>query len=473
MTAPTYQLSPEQREIYRRFADLALPRHTSYPIAPVWRDDFSPTSYRRELERLGEAGEALSLYVHVPYCERLCYYCACTKEIIAPSVRQMRDPVPALLEGIRHEADLIGQYVRNGEVKAMHWGGGSPTFLSSPDLRALHDIFKSRFHFAADAEQAIEIDPRITTAEQLSTLRSLGFNRISLGIQDFDPAVQAAVNRIQPLETVERVITECRALGFSSINFDLIYGLPFQTLDSLRSTLDHTIRLNPDRIAFYRLALIPEIFRWQRTFVAEDLPTGEVSLDLNLLAINRLREAGYRFIGLDHFAKPAEGLSLAAREGELQRNFQGMTTHGSLSIVGFGPSAITQTGGCFVQSQKTTEEWLTALKSDLPVRRGLELSLDDQIRRELLQQLYGHGAIQKALSEEKFKINFDAYFRDELSRLRVLQDLGMIRLSASAIELTEPLGRLLSRVTASVFDKHLPPDAYLKGLPANLASKVG
>jgi len=252
-----YQLTPEQRQVYLRFSGLALPRHTSYPIAPIWSDQFGGAAYRQELGRLGSNRSALSLYVHIPYCERLCYYCACSKEIFAPDRRRVADPVPSLLEGFRAEVERLSSVTGASEVKAIHWGGGSPTFLDPTDIQTLFEMFRTRFSIASDAELAIEIDPRITTLRQLEALRGLGFNRISLGVQDFDPHVQAAVNRIQPFEVVERTVGQCRALGFESINFDLIYGLPFQDIKSLEDTLGKAVRLSPDRIAFYRLAVIP------------------------------------------------------------------------------------------------------------------------------------------------------------------------------------------------------------------------
>lgn len=467
------QLTPEQRQVYRRFAGLALPRHTSYPIAPIWTEGYGASEFRQELERLGKAQRPLSLYAHVPYCERLCYYCACSKEIFAGERRAVADPVPALLEGFRIEAERISALAGAAEVKAMHWGGGSPTFLEAKSLETLFNLFHSRFRFAPDAEIAIEIDPRITSLQQLETLKRLGFNRISLGVQDFDPNVQAAVNRIQPYEVVERVVNECRSLGFKSINFDLIYGLPFQDLKSLADTLEKTIRLAPDRIAFYRLAVIPEIFRWQNKFVAADLPSGEASLDLNLLAINQFQNAGYRFIGLDHFAKPEEGLSRAAEEGSLQRNFQGMTTHRELEIVGFGPSAISQTTRCFAQSHKTTEAWAKAVRGDFATHRGMWLSDDDRLRQALLQELYGLGTITKRALENEHAVVFDDYFKDELDRLTDLTQLGIIEVGPDQIRLTEPLGRLLVRVVASVFDKYLPREAYRNGLSPEQASRVG
>jgi oxygen-independent coproporphyrinogen-3 oxidase len=467
-----YTLTPGERATYRRFADLALPRHTSYPIAPAWRADYGPADFRADLSRSAAERRPLSLYVHVPFCERLCYYCACTKEIIPPARRRAGDPGEPFLEGLEREADRLGETVGGGEVHQVHLGGGSPTFLTPAQLERLAEALGRRFALAPGAELAIEIDPRVTSVEHLQTLRALGFNRVSLGVQDFHPEVQRAVNRVQPFELVERLVGCCRRLGFDSVNFDLIYGLPFQTLETMDATLDRVLALAPDRIAFYRLAVIPEMFRWQNTFRHADLPAGELSLDLNLLAINRFAGAGYEFIGLDHFARPDEGLARARAAGTLHRNFQGMTTGKDLDLLGLGPSAISQLDEAFAQTIRTSTAWRQALDHDLATERGLRLSVDDRIRREVLQQLYGYGVIAKAGIEERFGLIFDEYFAGELDRLRGLGGEGLVTLDGDAVRLTEPLGRLLVRVVAAVFDRYLPPDAFRHGLSGN-ASKVG
>jgi oxygen-independent coproporphyrinogen-3 oxidase len=466
-------LTTAGRAVYRRYAALALPRHTSYPISPVWRSTFGPTDFRAALTRAAATRAPLSLYIHLPFCEKLCYYCACTKEIVPAARRQKEDPVPALLDGLAREAALLAELVGVLDVRQVHLGGGSPTFLTPDQLARLWQILSANFRLAADAEVAVEIDPRITTREQLALLRTLGFNRVSLGVQDFDPRVQETVNRIQPFACVERTVRWCRELCFDSLNFDLIYGLPYQTLDSMAATLDQTLALAPDRVAFYRLAVIPDIFRWQNTFREADLPEGDLALDLNLLALKRFRAAGYEFIGLDHFARPDEPLARARRAGTLQRNFQGMTTGKALALVGLGPSAISQLDDTFAQNHKTSSDWHAAVASDLPTARGLALSFDDRLRRELLQQLYGHGEVDIPALEENFGIDFASYFADELSRLESLAADGLVEIGPESLRLTPLLGRLLVRVVAAVFDAYLPPDAYRAGLPAPLASRVG
>jgi oxygen-independent coproporphyrinogen-3 oxidase len=320
---------------------------------------------------------------------------------------------------------------------------------------------------------AIELDPRVTTLDHLETLRALGFNRVSIGIQDFAPEVQRAVNRVQSFGQVRQFVGWCRAFQFASINFDLIYGLPFQTPQTMADTLEKTVAMAPDRIAFYRLAVIPEIFRWQNVFRRHDLPAGDLTLELNLLAINRFLAAGYEFIGLDHFAKPGEALARARQEGTLRRTFQGMTTGKGLDVLGLGPSAISQLDDAYAQNVKLRADWARALEGGLATERGLTLTADDRLRRELLQQLYCYGVIEKRALEAQFGVIFDDYFADELYRLGELTQEGLVVADAEAIRLTEPLGRLLVRVVAAVFDRYLPAGAFREGLPTEMASKVG
>jgi oxygen-independent coproporphyrinogen III oxidase len=468
-----FQLTASERAVYQRHARLALPRHTSYPIASVWSPSYGPAAFRADLGQLAEAGRPLSVYVHVPFCERLCYYCACTKEIVPPTRRRASDSSDALLEGLQREADRFAEFAGRGEVHQVHLGGGSPTFLSPAHLERLWDILRHRFAIAPTAEIAVEVDPRITTLGHLQTLRNLGFNRVSLGVQDFAPQVQHAVNRVQPLEMVQRCVGWCRSLGFASLNFDLIYGLPFQTPATMADTLEKTIALGPDRIAFYRLAVIPEMFRWQNVFRQADLPAGDLPLELNLLAINRFLEAGYEFIGLDHFARADEPLARACRDGSLHRTFQGMTTGKGLDLLGLGPSAISQLDKAFAQNTKPTADWQRRVAGDFATERGLRLGRDDRLRRELLQQLYGHGTVDKRGLGEQFGIDFDEYFAAEQARLDELVEEGLVVPDGDLIRLTAPLGRLLVRVVAAVFDRYLPADAFRTGLPAQQSSRVG
>lgn len=468
-----FSLTSAERETYRRYARLALPRHTSYPIVPVWTTEYGPVQLRQDLQEAAAQKRPLSLYVHVPFCQSLCYYCACTKEIIPVQQRQQHDPAEELLEGLRQEMERLAPLLATCSVHQLHLGGGSPTFLTVPQLQRLWSLLAEHFSLAPAAEIAIEIDPRITSREQLTLLRQLGFNRVSLGIQDFDPRVQQAVHRQQPFDMVAQTVAWCRELGFASINFDLIYGLPFQTVQSMAATLDQVLTLGPDRIAFYRLAVIPEIFRWQKVFHSSDLPDGDLSLDLNLLAIQRFLQAGYQFLGLDHFAKPTELLAQACQQQTLQRNFQGMTTGKELEIVGLGPSGISQFQQAFAQNIKSSKDWFKALAQDLATERGLRLTADDRLRREVLQQLYGHGVIPFTLLEARFGIVFEDYFASELQRLEELIEQGLVQRGPDQLGLTEPLGRLLARVVAAVFDRYLPPSAFREGLSEQHSSRVG
>jgi oxygen-independent coproporphyrinogen-3 oxidase len=469
----SYQLTEAERKTYRRFAALALPRHTSYPVAPVWRTDYGPQDLQEDLAHTARQRRPLSVYVHIPFCERLCYYCACTKEIVPAGQRAANDPGDALLDGLEIESGRFAEDVGPGEVCQVHLGGGSPTFLRPRHLQRLCDLLHRRFDITGDAEKAIELDPRTTSYEQLQILREWGFNRVSVGVQDFAPAVQHAVHRVQSFALVERLVDWCRTVGFASVNFDLIYGLPFQTPASMADTLDKTIALAPDRVAFYRLAVIPDMFRWQNVFRPQDLPSGDLPLELNLLAINSFLEAGYVFIGLDHFARPDEALAQAHRDGTLRRTFQGMTTGKGLDILGLGPSAICLLDSAFAQNVKTTAAWSKAVAVDLATERGLRLTTDDRIRRELLEELYGHGIITKQTLEGRYGICFNQYFAEELRRLDELAAEGLVLAEPDVLRLTSPLGRLLVRVVAAVFDRYLPATAYRDGLPAHLSSRVG
>jgi oxygen-independent coproporphyrinogen-3 oxidase len=469
----SYHLTGAEEKTYVGYASLPLPRHTSYPTVPCWRRDYGPLDFHIDLCRSRQRLQPLSLYVHVPFCEQLCYFCACTKEIMPARQRQQHDPSKALLDGLEIEAARLAARLGWTEVRQVHLGGGSPTFLRPSQLACLWGVLQRHFRILRDAEVSVELDPRTTPLEHLQMLRDLGFNRVSLGIQDFAPKVQRAIHRIQPFSMVQEFVACCRALGFRSINFDLIYGLPFQTLQTMAETIERTIDLSPDRIAFYRLAVISEMFRWQKAFQDTDLPAGLLPLRLNLLALNRFVSAGYEFIGLDHFARPDDGLSEAARNGSLRRTFQGMKTGKGLDIVGLGPSAISQLEDALAQNAKTSTDWRKRIDQGLATECGLHLSSDDRIRREALQQLYGHGLIDGRLLELRFGIVFEEYFAQELERLNELIGAGVVRKEPGILRLTMPLGRLLVRVVAAVFDRYLPADAFRTGLPGDQSSKVG
>ncbi len=453
MTFKPIVFSEEDRRIYTKYAGLNLPRHTSYPIAPVWQDTFQGPALQAEIKKLAEASSEMSLYIHVPYCQRLCYYCGCTKEIMGDRPEHNAETGRVFLANLGKELNLINKSYAKPTLSQIHFGGGSPTFLNCELLDQLFDLIEENFKISADAEIAVEVDPRITSKDQLKTLVDRGLNRVSLGVQDFNDVVQKAVNRIQSFEMVKDFVAHLRTLPLKSVNFDLIYGLPFQTLASMTETLKQVISLAPDRIAFYRLAHIPEMFKWQKSFKKEDMPDPETMANLFILAYNTFGESGYEFMGLDHFARSEEMLSRAKSEGSVQRNFQGITTGKEVPILGVGPSAISSFGNMFAQNVKKTASWVEMLNNDsLATERGMLLSHDDMIRAEVIQQIYCHGAINKSRIQERFNIDFDAYFASEISKLAPLKQDGIIVAARDAISLTKPRGIMLARVLASIFD---------------------
>jgi len=472
-----YETTPAQEAVYHRYAALALPRHTSYPAASFWNDEFPQGTYQ---QLLGEtfAGGDISLYLHVPFCHQLCYYCACNKLILPKDDPKSEEFGKQLLGTLLREIERCAGAAPAGKkpvVRQLHFGGGTPTWLSTAQLDVLFEKLAQHFSFPSDGERAMELDPRVTSEDHLRVLRQFGFNRISLGVQDFDAGVQEAVNRIQPFELVSKFVDTSRRLGFDLINFDLIYGLPFQTEATMAKTIEQVFLLEPTRIAFYRLAVIPEIFKWQRRFSQVNMPESDLCLRLNLSAINRFRDAGFQFIGLDHFARPEDSLSIALKDETITRTFQGMTTGRGLPVIGIGPSAISQFPSAFAQSEADFYKWTRLTETSLDgfaVNRGAFLSTDDCIRRELLVDLYCYREIDKARLQRRTGIDFDSYFAEELLRLVPLVNEGFVELTPAAVKLTRPLGELLIRVVAAVFDKYLPKDALSKGI-AGKASRVG
>lgn len=455
MTFSPIVFSPEDRSIYTKYAGLNLPRHTSYPIAPVWKDSFTGGDLEVEIKKMALKSEELSLYIHIPYCQRLCYYCGCTKEIMGDRPEHNAETGRTFLTNLAKEFALINKAYAKPPLRQIHLGGGSPTFLNTALLNQLFDQINQHFRVMPDAEIAVEVDPRVTSQEQLHTLVERGVNRVSLGVQDFNTTVQKAVNRMQSFDMVKEFVDNLRRLPLKSVNFDLIYGLPFQTIASMTETLDQVIALAPDRIAFYRLAHIPDMFKWQKTFKKEDMPNAETMANLFILAFNTFGASGYEFMGLDHFARSEEMLSLAKTEGSVQRNFQGITTGKEIPILGVGPSAISSFGNMFAQNLKKTGAWVDKLETgSLPTERGLLLSQDDIIRAEVIQQIYCHGIINKIRLREKFQINFDDYFQEELKKLKPLEDDSIIRYEENSIVLTRPRGIMLARVLAAVFDTY-------------------
>jgi oxygen-independent coproporphyrinogen III oxidase len=435
------------------------PRYTSYPTADRFGDRFGEPELKSALWARHVASETvctpLSVYVHIPFCESLCYYCACNKVI----TRHHERAAP-YLEALDHEVALVVEQI--GPCRSMsqlHLGGGSPTFLSDAELTELMAILRLNFHFTPEAELSIEVDPRTVDAKRLAHLRELGFNRLSLGIQDFDPEVQKAVHREQPFELVRDLMVSARSLGFASINVDLIYGLPHQTPQSFRRTIGQVATLRPDRIALYAYAHLPARFKPQRRIAAADLPEGPQRVAMLADALSALRGDGYDYIGMDHFALPGDALSVAKREGRLHRNFQGYSTQPDCDLIGLGVSAIGHVGDCFYQNAKTLPDYYAALQADrLPVERGHLLDADDRVRRDIIMGLMCQGRVDFADILARDAVDMRTAFADELVRLAPFAAQGLVELHGDGIRVTSS-GWYVVRAVAMVFDRYLQQHA--------------
>ena len=426
------------------------PRYTSYPTADRFHEQFTAAHYVDALTSRA-AGAPLSLYVHVPFCNTICYYCACNKVVTKNHGRAAR-----YVRYLAREIEMVGSLVDDTPpVIQLHWGGGTPTFLSRLEMAALMGALHAQFAFAYDAEISIEVDPRKVDVDTIGFLDEIGFNRISVGIQDFDPAVQAAVNRIQSEAETRTVIDAARESGFTSINADLIYGLPRQTVAGFAATLDKVIAAAPDRIALYSYAHVPHLFKSQRRIEIAELPAPEVKLAILALAIEKLGAAGYGYIGMDHFAKPGDELAVAQRERKLHRNFQGYSTRPDCDLIAFGISAIGKVGPAYMQNVKTLDEYYDRLDAGvLPVMRGARLTRDDIIRRDVIQKLMCDFALDFDSLGRVHDIPFAAMFAPELAALAPLAADGLVELSADRLRVT-PRGRLLVRIVAMTFDRYL------------------
>ncbi|MDB5918070.1 MAG: oxygen-independent coproporphyrinogen oxidase [Massilia sp.] len=431
------------------------PRYTSYPTADRFSADFNPADYEAAVARVARKGEprGLSLYVHIPFCESLCYYCACNKIIT-----QDRDKAVVYLDYLKREIAMQGRLLADmNRIEQLHFGGGTPTYLSDEQMDDLLACLRHWFAFALDetGEYSIEVDPRTVTPARIHTLRRQGFNRISLGVQDFDADVQRAVNRIQPEAQTVEVIEAARAAGFRSISIDLIYGLPKQSALTMAQTLEKVVAANPDRIAIYNYAHMPHLFKSQKLIVTSDLPTPDAKLDMLALCIERLGAAGYVYIGMDHFAKPDDDLAVSQREGRLQRNFQGYSTHAEADMVALGVSGISAFGGTYSQNDKSIAGYYARLDEDtLPVRRGVVLSDDDLLRRTVIGRLMCDFALAFAAVPLAPGVDFADYFADELVQLRRLADDGLLSIDADGLRVSLK-GRLLIRNVCMVFDRYL------------------
>ncbi|MBI3901480.1 MAG: oxygen-independent coproporphyrinogen III oxidase [Nitrosomonadales bacterium] len=436
-------------ELIRRL-DKNGPRYTSYPTADRFVKTFSPDTYRNWVAKR-DAARPLSLYVHIPFCNTLCFYCGCNK-IITKDRSRSEKYIQYMIKEMEMQVALMPGERR---LEQLHLGGGTPTFLSDDEMRTLMSAIAKNFTLVKDGEYSIEIDPRKVSDETIKLLADVGFNRISIGVQDFDVAVQEAVNRIQSEEETLRVINAARANGFKSISIDLIYGLPKQTLAGFKATLDKVIAANPDRLSIYNYAHLPTIFMAQRRINEADLPDAQTKLDILKLSVNTLTDAGYVYIGMDHFAKPDDELAVAQRQRRLHRNFQGYSTHADCDLIAIGISSIGKVGPTYSQNFREEEEYYAALdRNELPLMRGMELDADDLVRREIIQALMCHFELSKETFNAEFQIDFDSYFAIELGELKDLENEGLVRLEPEWLYVT-PKGRMLIRNVCMVFDKYL------------------
>lgn len=437
------------QELINRY-DRAGPRYTSYPTAVEFHDEFTI----RDLLKAEGHSKGLSLYFHIPFCDTVCFYCACNK--IATKDRSKVEPyLKALEQEMLMQANLLGW---QRPVEQLHWGGGTPTFLSDEQMVWLMSRTKSLFNVLDNDEgqYSIEIDPREVSPTTLRTLREIGFNRLSLGLQDLDERVQVAVNRVQSAELTFGVMQQARELGFKSVSLDLIYGLPHQSWMSFEKTLDEVIEARPDRLSVFNYAHMPTRFKPQRRINEADLPSAADKLEIMHKAGEKLQAAGYVFIGMDHFALPGDELALAQEEGHLHRNFQGYTTHAHCDLLAFGVSSIGNVGNTFSQNVKTLDEYYAAIeKNTLPIERGLVLNRDDVIRQDVITQLICQFALNFNQIDQAWRIQSSDYFAHELIALEQMQKDGLLVLSEDGLQVTQP-GRLLIRNICMVFDRYLP-----------------
>jgi oxygen-independent coproporphyrinogen-3 oxidase len=445
-------------EIIRRY-DKSGPRYTSYPTAVQFHEGFGEAEYKAWAERTNELSRAapkptpLSLYFHIPFCDTVCFYCGCNKVV----TKDRNKAQPYLDRVYKELAMQSALFDDHRVVDQLHWGGGTPTFISHEQMREL--MAETRRHFTLhdddSGEYSIEIDPREVTRETIALLREIGFNRMSLGVQDFDPRVQKAVNRIQSEEETFAALNEAHAQGFKSVSIDLIYGLPFQSRASFANTVDKIIDAGANRLSVFNYAHLPEMFKPQRRINEADLPTPAEKLDILKDTIERLAKAGYVYIGMDHFAKPDDELAVAQRERTLYRNFQGYSTHADCDLIGIGITSIGQVGNTYGQNVKGLEEYYQRIDAGrLPIFRGLELNADDLLRREIITQLICHFTLHQSEIEQQFNIVFKDYFAAELEALQSMAADGLISIKGDIIDV-EPVGRLLIRNVCMVFDKYL------------------
>ncbi len=442
-------------QIIRRF-DVNGPRYTSYPTADRFVEAFGAEAAKLWLGKrnIGGISRPLSLYFHIPFCNTICYYCACNKIITKDHGRSAKYLKYMEKEIALQSASLDGEH----EAIQLHWGGGTPTFLSHDEMRQLMAATRRHFRLVEGGEFSIEVDPRKVDDATVTLLGELGFNRMSVGVQDFDEEVQRAINRIQTEEETGNVIRAARANGFKSISVDLIYGLPRQTVMGFNRTLERVIAMDPDRLSIYNYAHLPSLFKPQRRIAETDMPTADTRLQILALAIKKLTDAGYVYIGMDHFAKPDDELAVAQRQGRLHRNFQGYSTHADCDMLSFGISSISKVGPTYYQNVKTLDEYYDRLDAQLlPVFRGIELNADDILRRAIIQALMCHFELSIESIESAHLIDFKKYFASELEDLKEMQAAGLVKVDDEWITV-QPPGRMLVRAISMVFDRYLRAD---------------
>ena len=433
--------------------DTPGPRYTSYPTAPQFSESFTNEDYLDEIVKTnyGDDTADLSLYFHLPYCDTLCYFCGCNM-----LVTRNRDRIKEYIKYLQKEIDLVRTYILpDRKVAQHHWGGGTPTHLNPDEINLLASYIKDSFEFNDDPEVSCEIDPRELTKAHLEALRNNGFNRISMGVQDFNEKVQKAVNRIQPEDITRQAVTWVRELGYKSINLDLIYGLPFQTVESFADTVDKIIDISPDRIAVFNYAHVPWMKKHMALIHKEDLPQPEVKLEILKTTVEKLTDAGYTFIGMDHFAKPDDDLTKTFHEKKLYRNFQGYSTNAGADLYAFGITSISQLKNIYAQNYKTEKEYYKALDDQtIPTAKGYKLTKDDHIRREVIMRLMCDFELNFKAIEDKFKINFKDYFAWGLNNLKEMQKDRLVEISNDGITVKD-MGRLLIRNIAMNFDGYI------------------
>lgn len=445
------------RELISRY-NLSGPRYTSYPTALQFSDAFQTSDYQHAVKQVSEEAP-LSIYLHIPFCATLCYYCACNKV-----VTKDRNKSLTYTNYLKREIAIHAKQLGGRKVTQIHWGGGTPTFLSHAEMAAIIECLHHHFELApkSEGEYSIEVDPRAVNDRSMEFLAELGLNRLSVGVQDFDPKVQKAVNRIQSFELTEKVIQQARKNGFTSINIDLIYGLPYQTEQTFRETLDKVMRLSPDRLSIFNYAHLPMHFKSQASMPTQALPSAEEKLQILEYTVNFLTSNGYVHIGMDHFAKPEDELAIAQRDEHLHRNFQGYSTHSECELLAIGVSGISKISDAYFQNEKELASYYKALdNSKVPLWRGVTLSKDDHIRRDVIMQLICHFHLAYKTIEDEYQISFADYFREEMLRLKAFEEDGLVSVCQEGIEVA-PLGRLLVRNICTVFDRYLSEMAHCR-----------